>query len=217
MRRVAACWLLRPALIQRRSHLMPAIGRTLSKAATGDARIEALLDQWVGAKRERNFDVADELQQQLYKLGVNARHARPDPRKVFLEGGLRGPLDASIEAKLDEWVVAKVGRDFPAADAIRSELYAAGVDPAKERKLDSHRWNGGLSRSKGAGPFDTPTEALLDAWVPPPGIKLTGILERRRPGRALGTSGTAQACPHEPGARHIRHAGAWSAFPERSD
>ena len=31
--------------------------------------------------------------------------------------------------------------------------------------LEQHTWSCGLSSNKGRGPFDGPTEALLDAWV----------------------------------------------------
>ena len=169
-RAVRAC--LRPALALRPAPLallarspLPAFDRRLSTAATGDAKVESLLDQWVGAKRSRNFVVADDLAKELQQLGVNPQEARPDPRRVMQEAAAQGPLDAATEAKLDQWVAAKVARDFAVSDRIRSELYAAGVDPAKARQHESHTWSGGLSSSQGTGPFDAPTEALLDAWV----------------------------------------------------
>ena len=118
----AACW-LRPALAQRHAPValallsrspLPAAGRLLSTAATGGEEllpepIEELLDQWVASKRARNFVLADDLRDQLRKLGVNPQHARPDPRTIMKEGQRRNePLDAATEAKLDEWVAAKV-------------------------------------------------------------------------------------------------------------
>ena len=166
-----ASW-LRPALGQRLAPLaslarspLPAFGRRLSTAATDDSEIKVLLDEWVGAKRARNYNVADELQGRLQKLGVEPNDARPDPRRIMQETRPQGPLDAATEAKLDEWVAAKVARDFVVADRLRHELYVTGVDPAKARALEKHKWTGGLSSNKGRGPFDAPTEALLDAWV----------------------------------------------------
>lgn len=167
---VRAC--LRPALALRPAPLallarspLPAFGQPLSTAATGDTEVESLLDQWVGAKRSRNWVVADDLAKELEQLGVNPQEARPDPRRAMREAGPQGPLDAATEAKLDEWVAAKVARDFAVSDRIREELYAAGVDPDKARQLEKHTWSGGLSSNKGKGPFDGQTEALLDAWV----------------------------------------------------
>ena len=133
--------------------------------ATGDAKVESLLDQWVGAKRSRKYVLADDLAKELQQLGVDPREARPDPRRIMQEAAAQGPLDAATEAKLDRWVAAKVARNFALSDRIRNELYEAGVDPAKVRQHESHTWSGGLSSSKGRGPFDAPTEALLDAWV----------------------------------------------------
>ena len=169
--RAAACW-LRPVLALRPAPLallarspLPAFGRRLSTAATGEADVESLLDRWVGAKRSRNFVEADDLAKTLQQLGVNPHDARPDPRRTIQTAPQQGALDAATEAKLDQWVAAKVARDFAVSDRIRGELYAAGVDPAKARELEKHTWSGGLSSNKGRGPFDGPTEALLDAWV----------------------------------------------------
>ena len=112
---VRAC--LRPALALRPAPLallarspLPAFGQPLSTAATGDTEVESLLDQWVGAKRSRNWVVADDLAKELEQLGVNPQEARPDPRRAMREAGPQGPLDAATEAKLDEWVAAKVAR-----------------------------------------------------------------------------------------------------------
>ena len=168
---VRAC--LRPALALRPAPLallarspLPAFDRRLSTAATSDADVESLLDQWVGAKRSREFVVADDLAKELERLGVDPHTARPDPRKVVKDvAAPQGPLDAATEAKLDQWVAAKVAGDFSVADRLRDELRRAGVEPRKTRQLEQHTWHGGLTSHRGRGPFDPPTEALLDAWV----------------------------------------------------
>ena len=103
---VRAC--LRPALALRPAPLallarspLPAFGQPLSTAATGDTEVESLLDQWVGAKRSRNWVMADDLAKELEQLGVNPQEARPDPRRAMREAGPQGPLDAATEAKLE--------------------------------------------------------------------------------------------------------------------
>ena len=140
-------------------------GRLLSTDAQGEDDTEALLDRWVKAKRARRFDVSDDLQALLRKRGVDPSTERPDPRRVMEDSPRQhGPFDAATEALLDEWVAAKVAKDYRVADRVRNELYLLGIDPHKARQAEKHRWTGGLARSK-QGPFDEATEALLDAWV----------------------------------------------------
>mmetsp|Transcript_48253 Transcript_48253/g.149004 ORF Transcript_48253/g.149004 Transcript_48253/m.149004 type:complete len:194 (-) Transcript_48253:172-753(-) len=98
-----------------------------------DAVTEQELDQWVQAKRSRDFETADALRSNLRARGVDPDTARPDDFK----GGRGGmapddPLSqygSTVEEVLDCWVEAKRNHDFPTADSIRSLLRAQGVDP----------------------------------------------------------------------------------------
>merc|ERR1712190_463574 len=54
-------------------------------AASGpkyDPETEAKLDQWVQAKRARDFTTSDAIQAELEAHGVDTKAARPDPRKA---------------------------------------------------------------------------------------------------------------------------------------
>eukprot|EP00930_Biecheleria_cincta_P087640 TRINITY_DN7686_c0_g1_i1.p1 TRINITY_DN7686_c0_g1~~TRINITY_DN7686_c0_g1_i1.p1 ORF type:complete len:382 (+),score=77.33 TRINITY_DN7686_c0_g1_i1:48-1148(+) len=84
---------------------------------TGDPNVEQMLDEWVKAKRMRDFATADSIRAVLRSQGVDPDHARP----------------VSTDAMLDEWVKAKRMRDFTTADALRVQLRAQGVDPDTAR------------------------------------------------------------------------------------
>ena len=47
-----------------------------------DAATEAKLDQWVIAKRNRDFVTSDAIQAELEAQGVDTKTARPDPKKA---------------------------------------------------------------------------------------------------------------------------------------
>lgn len=79
----------------------------------GDPNVEQMLDEWVKAKRMRDFATADSLRAILRAQGVDPDKARP----------------VSTDAMLDEWVKAKRMRDFSTADSLRIQLRAQGIDP----------------------------------------------------------------------------------------
>merc|ERR1719310_1707502 len=59
-------------------------GKGSAKAKPGpyDPETEAKLDQWVQAKRARDFVTSDAIQAELEAQGVDTKAARPDPRKA---------------------------------------------------------------------------------------------------------------------------------------
>merc|ERR1712190_446626 len=76
-------------------------------AASGgpyDPETEAKLDQWVQAKRARDFTTSDAIQVELEAQGVDTHAARPDPKK-----GKANSWDASGGAgdgfSFDEWTM----------------------------------------------------------------------------------------------------------------
>merc|ERR1712232_961628 len=110
---------------------------------SGSAATEALLDDWVAAKRAGDFRTADDIRDDLRREGVEPDQARPDfksrggaagaapPWRGGGCGGFpgddrapkraRGPSRRSrdVEEALDEWVEAKRAKDFGRADRIR--------------------------------------------------------------------------------------------------
>lgn len=131
--------------------------------------VEEQLDQWVSAKKDRDFERADAIRADLRARGVNPDAARPSPgtgggygghghggghhgsapRNGHFPGGYRTQTFSSdIEAELDRWVRAKRERDFGTADAIRNNLRLKGVDPNQarpsDRDLESQRRSRGV-------------------------------------------------------------------------
>jgi len=49
---------------------------------TYSPEIEARLDEWIQAKRARDFETSDAIQRELEAQGVDTKAARPDPRKA---------------------------------------------------------------------------------------------------------------------------------------
>ena len=82
---------------------------------------EARLDEWVAAKRAKDFGEADKIREDLRTRGIDPDKARPRDQ------------NAAVEAQLDQWVAAKRARDFDTADRIRDSLRALGIDPDKAR------------------------------------------------------------------------------------
>jgi cysteinyl-tRNA synthetase len=118
--------------------------------------IDAKLDQWVEFKRAKNFAAADRLREELRALGVASPNvARPDPKRAgssaFTENQSFGP---EIDAKLDRWVQLKRAKNFAAADALKAELQAEGVDDPNS------------ARPKNAvQSFGPEIDAKLEQWV----------------------------------------------------
>jgi hypothetical protein len=153
--------------------------------ATYDPETEAKLDEWVQAKRARDFKTSDAIQAELEAQGVDTYQARPDLRKAgansggasggggsnlweagFLDG--RPTYDPETEAKLDQWVQAKRARDFKRSDAIEAELQAQGVDTQAARpdpkKAGANSWDasGGAGQNLwGAGAFGSASKSTM--------------------------------------------------------
>eukprot|EP00966_Prymnesium_polylepis_P105264 2437923-Prymnesium_polylepis.1 len=104
--------------------------------------VEAKLDQWVAAKRAKDFATADHLREELRAAGIDAEKARPahalggappfTPQYMAPPPPLPPP-PSDTERKLDQWVAAKRGKDFATADHLREELRARGIDAEKAR------------------------------------------------------------------------------------
>jgi len=93
---------------------------------------EAKLDQWVAAKRGKDYATADRIREELRAKGIEPDTARPAG-----PGGAKKPdahvPDAVIDRLLDEWVAAKRAKDFATADRIRDQLRSKGVEPDNVR------------------------------------------------------------------------------------
>jgi len=96
-----------------------------------DPGTEDKLDQWVEAKRNKDFATADALRQDLRAYGIDPDTVRPADKS-----GSGKNLDRIVDAKLDKWVVAKRQKDFATADALRGELRGMGIDPDTARPSD---------------------------------------------------------------------------------
>merc|ERR1711924_100304 len=77
--------------------------------------------------------------------------------------------DPEIEAKLDQWLIAKRSKDFASADMIRDELRAQGNDPDTVRPRG---WTASAASGAGAGAGtgktgDAWTDEQLDKWLLP--------------------------------------------------
>ena len=86
-----------------------------------DAQTERKLDEWVAAKRNKDFETADRIREDLRAGGIDPDIARPRD------------MAQAVEQQLDRWVAAKRARDFETADTIREQLRARGIDPDKVR------------------------------------------------------------------------------------
>jgi len=133
-------------------------GWTPKVAPTNNPAQEALLDEWVEAKRNKDFDKADSIREQLRSQGVEPDHSRPKPGF----GGADTSGDPEVEAMLDDWVESKRSKDFDRADSIRAELRKRGIEPENARPQPGR----GFEAMGGASWSGTPgQEALLDEWV----------------------------------------------------
>merc|ERR1711972_1024301 len=85
------------------------------------------LDEWLAAKRSKDFATADAIRDELRATGIDPDTVRPPGWEVKANGGKTG--DPWMEEQLDKWLIAKRQGDFATADAMRYELRAMGVDP----------------------------------------------------------------------------------------
>eukprot|EP00930_Biecheleria_cincta_P094513 TRINITY_DN8567_c0_g1_i1.p1 TRINITY_DN8567_c0_g1~~TRINITY_DN8567_c0_g1_i1.p1 ORF type:complete len:490 (+),score=93.10 TRINITY_DN8567_c0_g1_i1:88-1557(+) len=93
------------------------MGAVPAGGSTGSPEIDQMLDEWVKAKRMRDFTTADSIRGVLRAQGIDPDTVRP----------------ISTDAMLDEWVKAKRMRDFGTADSLRAALRAQGIDPDTAR------------------------------------------------------------------------------------
>jgi len=107
---------------------------------TFSPEIELQLDQWVQAKRNKRFEVADALRQSLRGKGVDPDTVRPAWLNYGQNAVRAAPaavpdlsqvprFDDVTEGELDEWVNSKRNKKFARADELRDLLRAKGVDP----------------------------------------------------------------------------------------
>merc|ERR1712232_187659 len=90
---------------------------------TGDVWMDEQLDNWLIAKRQKDFATADAIRDELRAIGVDPDTVRP-PGWSPGGGSMAGVLasgggstgDAWTDAKLDEWVAFKRAKDFASAD-----------------------------------------------------------------------------------------------------
>lgn len=150
--------------------------------------VERMLDDWVEAKRARDFQRADKIRSHLRDMNIDPDQARPAMG--------RGPSPIDIERQLDSWVEAKRARDFAAADAIRDQLRALGVEPDRERPP------GGSGGRQAHGDVDR----MLDDWVDAKRAKDFGTADSLRQRlRQLGVDPeVARPAGGSPGAKRSR-------------
>merc|ERR1711972_884690 len=100
---------------------------------SGSAATEALLDDWVDAKRTKDFQTADKIRDQLREHGIVADSARPRMGDDARRGAALQPVAGrrrkrDVEEMLEEWVQAKRAKQFDKADSLREALQAQGID-----------------------------------------------------------------------------------------
>merc|ERR1740117_313297 len=106
---------------------------------------DTMLDEWVKAKRQKNYAEADRLRDELRAKGVEPDKMRPDTFKT-------PSVNAEAEALLDDWVKAKRMKDFQKADLIREELRAHRIEPDKVRPNLHNSGGAGNKRPYEDGP-----------------------------------------------------------------
>ena len=120
-----------------------------------DSQVDAQLDEWVRAKRNKDFALADRIRDELRARGVEPDKLRPDTFKKPM-------VNAEAEALLDDWVRAKRQKDFKKADLIREELRAHRIEPDKVRP---NLANQGLKRPyDGGGDGGPPAKGICFDW-----------------------------------------------------
>merc|ERR1719204_2933758 len=117
-------------------------------------QVQAKLDDWVRAKREKDFTTADAIRADLRALGLEPDILRPPGSDA---PGPHSRFDMDTEEKLDQWVVAKRDKNWDMADALRAELRAIGIEPDVVRPPETP--------AAAAARQAAETEALLDRWV----------------------------------------------------
>lgn len=79
-----------------------AFGKAAAASGPGmyDAETEAKLDEWVEAKRQKDFATADEIRSALRAQGIDAQSARPDPRKA---AAMQEQMGWGMGGMMDSW------------------------------------------------------------------------------------------------------------------
>eukprot|EP00747_Dinoflagellata_sp_TGD_P023620 gnl/TRDRNA2_/TRDRNA2_129943_c0_seq4.p1 gnl/TRDRNA2_/TRDRNA2_129943_c0~~gnl/TRDRNA2_/TRDRNA2_129943_c0_seq4.p1 ORF type:complete len:455 (+),score=47.79 gnl/TRDRNA2_/TRDRNA2_129943_c0_seq4:73-1437(+) len=143
-------------------------------------QIETMLDEWVEAKRGKNFAVADRIRNELRAKGIEPEVERPAGSGGQSSKGFGAKIsDKEIASMLDGWEAAKYNKDFATADKIRTELRGHGVEPDKERPQAGKGGGIGGAKAAGRGVWDASKQpepgpsglegvdnsTLLDGWV----------------------------------------------------
>jgi cysteinyl-tRNA synthetase len=132
---------------------------------TGDPEIEAKLDQWLIAKRSKDFASADMIRDELRAQGIDPDTVRPRGWTASAASGASAGAgtgktgDDWTDEQLDKWLLAKRSKDFVTADAIRDELRSMGVDP------DTVRPPGWEVQGNGGKTGDAWMDEQLDKWL----------------------------------------------------
>ena len=132
--------------------------------------MEDKVEEWVAAKRQRDFETSDRIRDELKDQGVNPEEYRPPPGRGGGGGGYGGggyggggggyggggggglpPLSKEMEDKVEEWVAAKRQRDFETSDRIRDELRQQGISPEEYRPPPGPPRGGGGGGYGGGG------------------------------------------------------------------
>jgi cysteinyl-tRNA synthetase len=102
------------------------------------------LSDWFAAKDDKDYGTADNIRASLRAKGIEPDTCeRPSAssggngtwgKSSGRSSGRAAPygaksLDADTEAQLEEWRELKRAKDYEAADALRSELRARGINP----------------------------------------------------------------------------------------
>ena len=102
--------------------------------AADSQRETELLDRWVAAKRERDYETSDKIQDELRSQhGIDPNKARPSKRareEMAQKPAVMTPMTNEL---LDRWTEAKRDMDFATADRIRQDLRGMGIDPDSVR------------------------------------------------------------------------------------
>lgn len=91
-----------------------------------------------------------------------------DDKKLTLNNTGVKQFDEETEKMLDNWVLAKRGKDFPTADRLRDQIRAKGIEPDKARPPDRLTQSSSGSASLTPGLALTSLQPISPAFVVPP-------------------------------------------------
>ena len=117
---------------------------------------EQMLDDWVKAKRMKNYSDADRIRDELRAKGIEPEKKRPGFDARAAPPKPPPPPEIDIEEQLDLWVKAKRAKDFATADRIRGDLRIRGVEPEAARPNWLSGEGGAAAASSSAVPLPPP-------------------------------------------------------------